>query len=357
MKSRVLAILLVFVFVLGMVSTASAQEMDPCLGLSADDCAFLQASDAKSAEIQSFTLNFDFNLELDNLAAAAMMMGSTDASTPNTITVTANASNSPVVMNSAAADPSSALAMAMDVNASVTGTGTGDESGTFSFVIVDGVFYAKDPETGEWKGMTLEDAASQLSDSGMPFDPSSLLQGDASELGSMTDPSAALAQAGLAPEDVEALMSVPGFVGQQRVADADMEGQTMAVFESKVDFVPLLTSQELQEILTKMSASSSDPNAAQVGQMGMLLPMLVKEGNITLTRWIGVDDQYLHRLTLDINIAVDLAAMMGAAGGEAGQAEPITLKLTLDVGLNNINSTTAPVAPEGAVMVTPEASG
>lgn len=351
MKSRVLAILLVFVFVLGMISTVSAQEMDPCLGLSADDCALLQASDA--ADVQSFTLNFDFNLELNNLAAAAAMMGSADEGAPNSIAITASASNSPIVTDPTASDPSAAMAMAMDVNYGVSGLGAeSDQSGTLSFVIADGVFYAKDPETGEWKGMTLEDAASELSGSGVPFDPSSLLQGDTSSLNTMTDPTAALAEAGLEPADIEALMGVPGFIGQQRVADAELEGQPMAAFESTVDFVPLFTSQELQSLLTKLSTASDDPDTAQIGQMGMLLPMLVKEGNVKLTRWVGVNDQYLHRMVLEINAAVDLAAMMGAAGGEGAgaAAEPITLKLLLDVQLNNINSTTAPVAPEGAVM-------
>jgi hypothetical protein len=90
----------------------------------------------------------------------------------------------------------------------------------------------------------------------------------------------------------------------------------------------------------------------------MLLPMLVKEGNVKVTRWIGVDDKYVHRMILDINAAVDLAAMMGASGSSTAQApEPITFKLSLDAQMNNYNATTAPVAPEGAVIETPEASG
>jgi len=358
MKSRVLAILLVFVFVLGMISPASAQTMDPCLGLSASDCAILQASDSKDSDVQSLTLSFDFSLVLDNLAAAAALSGSTDASTPNTITITASAKGSPIVMKAGSSDPS-ALAMAMDVDYSVSGLGAeSDQSGTFSYVIVDGIFYAKDPASGQWKGAALSDIAAQASGAGLPFDPSSLLQGDTSQLNSMADPSAALAEAGLQPADVESLMNVKGFLGQQRLADAEMDGQKMAAFESTIDFVPLLTSQELQSILTKLSSSSTDPNAAQVGQLGMLLPMLVKEGNVKLTRWIGLDDQYVHRMNLDINAAVDLAAMMGASASSSTQAsKPITLKLTLDAQMSNYNATTAPVAPAGAVIETPEASG
>ncbi|MBI5667065.1 MAG: hypothetical protein HZC41_03585 [Chloroflexi bacterium] len=357
MKSRLWALVLVFVLVVGMISTVSAQEMDPCLGLSSDDCAILQAAD--TATLNSFTASFDFNLQLTGLGTLSAMMGSADEGAPESITITANASNSPIVMNPDAADPSSALAMAMDVNGSISGLGEGtDTSGTFSFVIVDGVFYAKDPETGQWHGMTLEDAAAELGGAGLPVDPSSLLQGDMSSMGAATDPAAALAEAGLAPEDVEALMNVEGFLGQQRVADTELHGQPMATFESTVDISALLASSEFQNILMKASQSSDNPDAAQVAQIGMMLPMLVKEANVKLTRWIGVNDQLPHRMMLDVNATLDIGAMMGAAGGsDAPQMEPVVFKMTLDIELDQHNATTAPVAPEGAIMETPEASG
>lgn len=354
MKSRLLAILLVFVFVVGMISTVSAQEMDPCLGLSSDDCAILQAADANAATLNSFTASFDFNLELTGLGTLGAMMGSTDAGTPDSITITANASNSPIVMNADAADPSAALAMAMDVNGSISGLGEGtDTSGTFSFVIVDGVFYARDPETGEWQGMTLEDAASELGGAGLPVDPSSLLQGDTSSMDAATDPAALLAEAGLAPEDVEALMNVEGFLGQQRVADTELHGQAMAAFESTVDISALLASSEFQEVLMTAAQSSDDPDAAQAAQIGMLLPMLVQDANVKLTRWIGVNDQLPHRLVLDVNATLDISAMMGAAGGDAPPMDPVVFTMTLDIELDQHNATTAPVAPEGATMVEP----
>lgn len=357
MKSRLLAILLVFVFVVGMISTVSAQTMDPCTGLSSDDCAILQAADAKAAELTSFTQSFRFNLDVGGLSTLAAMFGAADEGAPAALSVNAEASNSPFVLSPNAEDPTASIAMAMDVSGSVSGMGEGvDSAGTFSFVIADGNFYFMNPETGAWEGFSLKEAieSGAASQAGLPVDPAALLEGDTSGLGAATDPAAALAEAGLSPEDVEALMNVPGFMGQQRVADAEMHGQTMAAFESTVDIGALFASQEFQNILMKaaQSAGSDDPNAAQAAQIGMILPMLVQEASVKMTRWIGLNDQLPHRFVLEVNATVDIGAMMGAAGGsgDVPPMDPITLKLMLDVELAQHNATVAPTAPEGAVV-------
>lgn len=357
MKSRLLAILLVLVMALVMIPAVSAQEIDPCLGLSADDCAILQASDAKAEELNSLTMGFNFNLEIGGLATLGAMMGTADESVPNSITITADAANSPFVAFPDATEPLKSFALAMDVNGSVAGTGSSDTSGTTSFVIVDGNFYMKDPASGEWIGFSLKEAveSGMLAEMGLPFDPAAMLEGDMSSMQSAADPAAALAAAGLTTDQVTALMSVPGFLSQTRAADAELHGQKMIAFESTVDLVPLFASTEFQEVLTAAaSASGDDSSMAQVGQIGMILPMLVKEGNVKVTRWIGADDQFPHRAVIEVNASVDVGAMMGGASADAPAMEPITLKLVLDVDLSGHNATAAPVAPEGATMKTLE---
>lgn len=354
MKSRFMAILLVFVFVVGMISTVSAQTMDPCLGLSSGDCAILQAADANAAELTSFTLGFKFNLNVGGLSTLAGMMGAGDEGAPSSLAISADASNSPFVMVPGAAEPTAGIALAMDVNGSISGLGEGvDSSGSVSFVIADGNFYLKNPETGAWEGFSLKEAvdSGMLAEAGLPFDPEAMLEGDMSAMGAATDPAAMLAEAGLSPDDVSALMNVQGFLGQQRVADANLHGQTMAAFESTVDIAALLAAPEFQNILMKASqAAGDDPNAAQIAQMGMILPMLVQQANVKMTRWIGVNDQFPHRLVLEVNALVDIGAMMGGTGGDAPAMEPITLNLVLDVEMDQHNATAAPSAPAGAVM-------
>jgi hypothetical protein len=355
MKSRLLAVFLVFALALTLFPAAAQDMMDPCLGLSGADCEIVKAADAKLAEMTSFTLGFKFDLSLTGLESLSGLLGTTGEGAPQALTVTADAANSPLVINPTAADPMAAFAMAMDVNGSITGTGTDDQSGTFSFVIVDGVFYAKDPETGQWMGGPLSEFLDSAGMAGLPVDPAALMEGDMGAMGAAADPTALLAGSGLSPEDLAALMSVQGFTSQARLADAEMMGQKMYAFESKVDFVPLLSSPEFQKVLTNLATASDDPDMAQIGQIGMLLPMLLQEGNIKTTRWIGADDMWVHRLVLEANVVVDLNAMMsmggGAAGGDVPKMEPVVLRLLLDVELSAHNATTAPTAPEGAQMM------
>ncbi|NWG16394.1 MAG: hypothetical protein HXY41_07140 [Chloroflexi bacterium] len=352
MKSRLLAVFLVVALALTLFPAAAQDMMDPCLGLSAADCEIVKAADAKVAELTSFTQSFKFNLSLSGLQTLSGLMGTTGEGAPQALTITADAANSPFVLNLAASDPMAAFAMAMDVNGSITGTGSDDQSGTSSFVIVDGVFYAKDPETGQWMGIPLSEFLDSAGMAGLPVDPAALLEGDMGAMGAAADPTALLAGSGLSPEDVAALMTVEGFTSQTRLADAEMMGQAMYAFESKIDFVPLLSSQAFQNILTNLAASSDDPSMAQAGQIGMMLPMLLQEGNIKLTRWIGANDMWIHRVVVEANVVVDLAAMMGASGGSnAPQMEPITLRMMLDVELSAHNATVAPTAPEGAQMM------
>lgn len=87
----------------------------------------------------------------------------------------------------------------------------------------------------------------------------------------------------------------------------------------------------------------------------MLLPMLISEGDIQLTRWIGADDMFVHRLVLGINVKVDLGMLMGGMGGsDMPEIEPITLRMSLDVQLSNHNATAAPTAPADAQIIPAE---
>lgn len=342
MKSRIWALLIVIILALGLVSVASAQDDMTCMGLSSDDCAILQAADANSANIKSFTTNFQFNLTVGGLESVQPGMGE--------VNIRADGSG-PIVMDESkmtADDPTAGLGMAMTINGSTSGTGE-DASGSISFVIADGNFYLQNPATGEWEGTALSGVMDELGSSGLPLSPD-MLSGEAAS--AATDPTAMLSQLGLAEEDVMKIVQTPGFLVQERLADESMMGQNMYPFAFTIDFVPLFSSADFQQLLTTLSQSSSDPSMAQVGMMGQMLPMLVKEGSIKMTRWVGADDQFIHRFALDINANVDVSMLAGSTGdSSAAPTGPITLKMSLVVDLTDINNTAAPAAPEGAKIV------
>ncbi len=348
MKSRLAVFMLVFVLMLGAVVTVSAQGMDPCLGLSASDCQILADAEAKAAELTNFTQSFKFSLDIGGLGMLAPGM--------STINISASAVDSPFVLDAAKAmdDPTAALAMAMNLKGSISGTGEGDSAGSISFVIVDGVFYAQNPETGQWAGAKLTDVIEAAGSQGLPFDPEALLEGDTSGMDAMGDPTAALEALGLGDLDPMALLNTPGFLGQQRVADASANGQAQYAFESTIDFGALFKSPDFRNLLNGLlqSAAEQDPESAQVA---MLLPMFLQgsEASVKLTRWIGQSDMFLHRLVLEVNASIDLNALAGGAGSgsQGAQMEPITLNMVLDVQLSQHNATAAPTAPAGAEIV------
>ncbi len=333
MKSRIAAFLLILSLLLVGFSAVAAQDNTDCLGLSADDCTIITAANANLESVTSFTQSFNFSLNVGGLAA----MGGSD------IAVSADGSG-PFVFDPTAADPTAGLGMALDINGSATSDGETD-SGTFSLVIVDGVFYAQNPQSGQWEGMTLADLQSQMG---------GMMGG---EPGAAMDPTAMMGD--LPPEAMQAIgalasldpMSIPGFLSQVRLTDEAVNGVNSAVFEFTIDLAPLLASEEFQTALNSAveAAAEADPSAAQAA---MMVPMLQQglTGTVKFTRWIGIADQIPQRVSFAINGAFDLSAMMGGSSSGGQQMDPITLDMNLTVDLSAVNATAAPTAPEGAVM-------
>lgn len=350
MKSRIVTLLLALVLVLMLVPAVSAQGDPSCLGLSADDCTILQNAAANSENINSFNMSYKFNLGLTGLALLAP--GTND------ITLTSDGSG-PFGMDKAMMTPDNPFAglqMAMDINGSMV-DGTNDQSGTFSFVIVDGNFYMQNPDGKEWIGFNLMELMNSgaLEAAGLPISPEMLTGAMSGAETGTTDPMAALSMLGLGDMDPNALMNIPGFITNARLADEDMMGQTMYPFTTTVDMAPLFASAEFNQILNSIleTAGSSDPSMAQVGPM---VAMLLQNSQLTITtaQWIGADDMFVHRLKLDIAAAIDLSALMGAAGASGADAPkmpPINFNMSLDVSINDINAPVTVVAPEGAQII------
>lgn len=348
MKSRIVTLLLALVLVLMLVPAVSAQADPSCLGLSADDCTILQTATANSENITSFNLSYKFNLGLSGLSMLAP--GTSD------IVLTSDGGG-PFAMDEAmmtAENPFAGLKLAMDMNGSLS-DGTSEQSGSFSFVIVDGNFYMQDPTSGQWAGVNLMDLVTSgaLEQAGLPITPEMLMGGMAGANAGSTDPMEALSMLGLGDMDPNSLMNIPGFITNARLADESMMGQTMYPFTTTIDMAPLFASPEFNQILNGIleTAGSSDPSMAQVGPM---VAMLLQNSQLTIStgQWIGADDMFVHRFTLDINAVIDLSALMGSgSGSNTAQLPPINFNMSLDVSLSDINAPVTVVAPEGAEII------
>lgn len=335
MKSRFFALFMLLVMIAAIVPAASAQADVNCLGLNGDDCAIITAATENIASIQSFTQAFTFEF---SVSGAAAMTGGMDG-----VSLKADGGG-PFIFNTAATDPAQMFSMGMNINGSVTGTGD-DQSGTLELVVVDGVGYVKSPETGEWKGAKLDELFASFSEQAGAMAGGSSgggLEGLASNPAAM-----GLATAAMSFDP----MKIPGFLSQERQADAEMMGQKMVAFNYTADVGAFLTSPDFQNLVTQSAglAGEANPDAAQ---MAMMVPMLASmaAGQVNYTRWVGADDGFIHRIAIAADINLDLSAMMG--GGNSGAAmPPINMKLNLVVDLSEINNTSGPAAPEGATIV------
>jgi hypothetical protein len=230
--------------------------------------------------------------------------------------------------------------VAMDISGSAT-TSDGEQSGDVNFVVADSNLYIQDADSGAWRGSALADLAENSDDITVFAMPLHDVIGMG--MGSMDSE--------MLPEnfDVMGLLQTPGFLNQERLADETVGGQNMAVFAYTADLGVLLANEDFQAAVSEMSAAASDSEDPMAQQMAMMLPILLENasGTVTLTRWIGVDDQLPYRVTLVVDTAVDL----GIKSGNGTAVPPIEVKLDFAVDLSDINSTTAPTVPADATIV------
>jgi|GEM_PF-6892357 len=372
MKLRIVSLLLALALILSLVPIANAQGGAPCYNLPQADCDVLLAAQANTEEnLNSFQMQFMVDLTIGGLGTLGAMFGGASGagSTGPDQFVLHVEGEGPFAANpeASAADAMNAFAMALNMNASAV-MGTDEQAGPLSFVIVDGVYYQIEPPidlsemgiTGV-VGITLQQvmtlAMEQAGVSGLPggamtpdnitgVSPDAMMEQFAANEGLMQ-----------ALQNMPAAEDIPGFISLERLANEDVLGQAMSPFSLSVDLSTLFASQEFQAVLQQAvsGAAESDPSAAQ---MGMMIPMLLSGVTLTadVTQWVG-SDQFIHKLSVDINGSLDLATLMQAGGSQsqnAPQIPPITLALHFEVTLDQLNGTFDIAAPEGATILTDE---
>ena len=210
MKFRsIVATLFVIALMLTPVATSAQDEVDTCLGLSEEDCAYINDAYANS-DYTSFFQEFSIDFSVTGLPDTPIEFSLT-GSGPFAFDMM---SDIPVEMEAV-----------MDVSFDVVGE-TGE--GTIEFRLVDGNVYLFNEADG-WIGFNALEAADlgagQLGGLGLPVDPESLLpseDGDMGDMGNLDD----LSALGIAEEDLMAgmetlgaLLEIPGFLNYTRNRD------------------------------------------------------------------------------------------------------------------------------------------
>lgn len=188
-----------------------------------------------------------------------------------------------------------------------------------------------------WIGMDLmkaiEEGMKQAASSGM----------DMSSAGAATDP----AQAAHMMEAMAQYMKI------ERLADTTVDGQAAAVFQTTLDLAGLLSSPDLMQMMQSQGSSGS---SADVQQAMMAAQMFLQGVTAVGTQTITLNDNFTRASAAEIKIPLDMAALMGGAGGagsSGGASQKLDIAITVNSTLSNINNTAPVAAPEGAQMGDP----
>lgn len=301
MKTSRMIVAMVMMLVLFVGSLTTAQEVDTCFGLDAEACTTIAEATAATSMAESFYQNFSIDF------------------------VVAGTPDGDDLRFSVVGEGSAALNMMQDfpVNFDVTMTVEfGEGPVDLSARLIDGMLYVLVAGEDAWLGIDIVQA---IESGDFPIDLADLF-GDADE--AMDDlPVDELA--GFAP-----LLAIPGFLSYVNVGN---------VFTFTADFTALATAPELMNALEIAGELAGDPTIAS---LGMLVPMLLREGTITVTQ--VVDGGIVAELGFGLAFVIDAGMLTGDMS-----ADPLDLSLDFNVALSQINASFDFVVPENVQMMMP----
>lgn len=357
MKKRVLTLLvIVAALTFGLATTVSAQNDNPtvCFNLSQEDCDVLSAAVANSsANLTSFNADFTVDFAESN---QVFVVGVNDAA----VTLEGEAS---LATDAAAAmaDPLQGTSLSLEYGASGN-LGPYGVTGGQTIVFAGGTSYWTDAASGQWVGISANDAlmlglgavsvgmGSMESIPGMDMlgmflDPS-MLEGAAPMLLGMVSPQALISDPAGALSGLGLGMLPPVFyASMERVADMEMDGQTMNGFALTANLDAALV-------------------ASSMGDMGGMIPAEVWDDldvTATITRWYGADDQLQHGTQLSLDVTIGSTARTFFVSLIAPNAVPADAMLApgafsidVDAPFTGLNEMIDITAPSGAAMITLE---
>lgn len=391
----VLLLLIAVVAAVPLWAGQSAQAQDGstvyCGQLSAGDCAILTGSQEAMASVTSvavdadasFTISgFEITDGMDSLTVVMSVNGAAEADLSALNEMQAGMPTDMEGMTELMQDPNALLAMTLnsmaaleglvdDSNAYLTAEFStapviegGPELISVEVRMTDGVLYVKQqpladqleldtPVDAEWAALDLGTALEEAFAEAMS-------ELDLSELADMDmDMSSADMESieALLDSDFFTIFSDPEFLNEfitvTRLDDAELNGQTMAVFETTLDVRDLLLSPAFSEAIFGLleDAQALDPEAseelgvapAEVQLILTLVGSMFTNAEVTSVQWVGVDDLYTYHTEASMNFEIDLSLLTGS---DPTAPQSIALTGNLRVDLSNFNEPVEVTVPD-----------
>ena len=275
--------LLVTAMALTPVLSAQAQGDDEilCQGLSDADCQIVLGASDAMAGVTSFSVpawSIDAMLDTGDERVDFSASGTAAFAFTTDIDPT---------------DPLAGQVLHLKIDqASVSGADM-DDSGSAEIIITGNMLYVN--WEGEWYG-------GELAEGDMDT-------GDVAELQGMLS-------GGVSPDDFG--LDLSKAITTTRGADGDVMGQTAASFSTDVNVIELLLAVlQSPDVGALLSEGAGDDMAIQPEELallgGLLVPLL-KDSQIAVDQWIGLDDNYVHRLVIDAVLSLDATMFDSNAG-------------------------------------------
>lgn len=340
---------------------AFAQDDGPgCQGLSAADCQLLHdamaaARGLSSVSIPVWTANLYLTAEGESIfgeASGAAIVAlpaelvtlrdafiAVDTVTPDTLAAFLSEINSATVQTML-----NELLLSFVVDSFELDAPGESMSGSGALIVKEGVVYLNLPApSGEnaWFGEPVVLTASDLAeiDAGLAQLRLALLEADMAEA---FDAAGALLAV---QQGLRAL--VQQHVTTTRLSDERLGDQAAAVFTSTLNLKDVLAdptlAANLLALLQDLAAQSPDMdeiplNQQQLQLLLVALNLMLTEGTLTTSQWIGLDDGYPHRMTYDAVLNLDLS-LFGSAAEDTPQG-PIVMSASLALDLDDFDAVT-----------------
>ena len=276
--------------------TAQTPTPDPaCIGMQADDCAFFKDSQAAMAAVKSFN-NPEFSIVLG---------GSGGTSTGNTLMLTGSG---PMLV-----DDGQITALHLNIASLEGDLPEGTQSTPGEVIWLENMLYTatqnEADESISWTGTSTDSGGAELL---MGVLTGNLL--------------------------FDALRQ-PQVAVTQRLDDEEIDGQTLAVFQSNIDLVTLLLTPDilsgLESVLQSVPPDALggspgqevNPEDFDIGGAIPFLAFLLTEDTAYVKVWINPEDMLVYRLEIVFDIVLDASSIDENAGVVGFQYE---LKTTLN---------------------------
>lgn len=318
LRSLFLLVALLAAMFVGAVSAQDEMPFDPCFGLSADDCAYI--NDASAADMGAIN-NLTFTMDI--AFSATGIPGATPEDPTSSLTFNLNTAIDIVEGQNPALPVNAGGVINVDFNDGMSG-----DSLAIDLSLVDGIFYILDPTTGQYQGIDLVAAMS---------DPTFLeqfgLDATAPDLGL-----GAMTGMDMSNMDMEALASLVDLVNLPGLITYTRDGQVFTFTIDLTTMAILLTPEYEEQLNTIVEAVSAiDPS---LGMFIPLIPTVLKEGTITITQTVNAELNAVDTIGFAVDARVDTAMLSGVA-----DSEPVVVTLDVTLNIGNFGGASQPAAP------------